>query len=368
MSLPSPEECLHAVQTRDARFDGRFVYGVLSTTIFCRPSCPSRPARPEHLRWFDTPGAAINAGFRPCKRCRPEQTEQSDQILERLSRWLIEHADANPSLDDLAAMGPWSPTQLQKRFKAWLGISPKQLLDATRSEVFKAALKRGMRITDAIMEAGFGSSSRVYGEPLRHLGMSPKSWRSGAAGEQIFFASTDTALGRLMMAATETGVCFAEFGTDDAALLAKLRQEFPNATLRESPARESSELATWLQALSDHLEHDQPRPNVPLDLRGTALQIKVWRFLLGTEIGSRHSYSEVARAIGADKAHRAVASACAANRIAILVPCHRVLSASGSLAGYRWGLARKRALLAQEALAGPALAQATTTQQNVVSD
>lgn len=348
MSLPSPDECLHAVQTRDARYDHRFVYGVVTTVIFCRPSCASRPARPEHLRWFETIDAAVAAGFRPCKRCRPEESERAEQILERVSRWLIEHADSNPSLNDLAALTPWSATQLQKRFKAWLGISPKQLLDAARSDAFKAALKRGMRITDAILEAGFGSSSRVYGEPLRHLGMSPKSWRSGAAGEQIFYASTDTALGKLLMAATAKGVCFAEFGTNDDALLQTLRHEFPNATLLESPARDSTELATWLQALSAHLDHDQPRPSVPLDLRGTALQIKVWRFLLGTEMGSRYSYSEVARAIGAEKAHRAVASACAANRIAILVPCHRVLSASGGLAGYRWGLPRKRALLAQE--------------------
>lgn len=349
MSLPSPDECLHAVQTRDARYDHRFVYGVVTTAIFCRPSCASRPARPEHLRWFETIDAAVAAGFRQCKRCRPEETERAEQILERVSRWLIEHADANPTLSELAAMTPWSATQLQKRFKAWLGISPKQLLDATRNEAFKAALKRGMRITDAILEAGFGSSSRVYGEPLRHLGMSPKSWRRGAAGEQIFYASTDTALGRLMMAATTKGVCFAEFGTNDDALLQTLSQEFPNATLLESPARDSSELGTWLHALSAHLDQDQPRPSVPLDLRGTALQIKVWRFLLGTELGSRYSYSEVARVIGAEKAHRAVASACAANRIAILIPCHRVLSASGGLAGYRWGLPRKRALLAQEA-------------------
>lgn len=349
MTLPSPEECLNAVRSRDARYDGQFVYGVLSTGVYCQPSCRSRPARVENLRWFQTAADAEQAGFRACKRCRPNQTESADQVLERLARWLIEHAESNPGLPELARQSPWSATQLQKRFKAWLGISPKQLLDAARSEAFKAALRQHRRITDAIVEAGFGSSSRVYGEPLRHLGMSPKRWRSGAPGENIFYAATDTVLGRLMMAATDKGVCFAEFGADDATLLAALKQEFPKANLRPSAAIDTPELAQWLHALAQHLDQDQPRPSVPLDLRGTALQIKVWRFLLGTDAGERYSYGEVAKAIGADHAHRAVASACAANRVAILVPCHRVLSANGGLAGYRWGVERKRTLLAREA-------------------
>lgn len=346
-ALPAPEVCLQAVRTRDRACDGRFVYGVLTTGVFCRPSCPSRMPRPEHLRWFADGDAARQAGFRPCKRCRPDQPDEASR-LAAVARHIEAHADEPLPLARLAALAGLSPAHLQRRFRAAFGVSPRQLQDAVRMRTLKGELRRGQPVADAIYTAGFGSPSRVYGEAARHLGMTPSAYRRGGAGETLAYAVRGTALGPLLMAASERGVCFAQFGASAEALLAQLRAEFPRAEVVRSDAEHSPALDAWIDALDAHLSRGAHRPDLPLDLRGTAFQMRVWRFLLGLDEAQVVSYGELARAIDAPSAQRAVASACGANRIAVLVPCHRVLRGDGALGGYRWGLERKRALLDAE--------------------
>jgi AraC family transcriptional regulator of adaptative response/methylated-DNA-[protein]-cysteine methyltransferase len=233
-------------------------------------------------------------------------------------------------------------------FKATFGVTPKQYQDAARSERLKDLLKSSGGVADAIFAAGYGSTSRVYGEASRNVGMTPGAYRAGGAGETITYACRDSALGPLLMAATKRGVCFAQFGKSERALIRQLQQEFPNATLRASTATDAQELDAWVEALNEHLSAGAPRPELPLDLRGTAFQIRVWQFLLHVAEGDVVSYSEVAAGIGKPKAVRAAASACGANSIAVLIPCHRVLRSDGGLGGYRWGTERKRALLDAE--------------------
>lgn len=275
------------------------------------------------------------------------KTETTDDALIALARRLVTRADEPWPLADLAAEFSLSPSTFQRRFTAVIGLSPKALQDAARLGRLKSALKAGSRVTDAILEAGFGSTSRVYGEAQRDLGMTLSAYRAGAAGEVIHWAARETRLGWLAMAATARGVCFAQFGDDADVLRAELASEFPKATLLASDA--DVPLDAWLAALDAHLSRAAPAPALPLDLRGTAFQMRVWRFLQGIPLGETRSYADVAQAIGAPKATRAVGTACGANRVAVLVPCHRVLRGDGALGGYRWGLERKRALLKTEA-------------------
>lgn len=266
--------------------------------------------------------------------------------LIALARNIVARADEPWPLADLAAEFGLSPSALQRRFTSVIGLSPKALQDAARLGRLKSALKAGSRVTDAILEAGFGSTSRVYGEAPRDLGMTLSAYRSGAAGELIHWAVRKSRLGWLAMAATARGVCFAQFGDDADGLRDELAREFPKAARVESAG--SAQLDAWIEALDAHLSRSAPMPDLPLDLRGTAFQMRVWRFLQGIPLGETRSYADVAQAIGAPKATRAVGTACGANRVAVLVPCHRVLRGDGGLGGYRWGLERKRALLAAE--------------------
>lgn len=267
--------------------------------------------------------------------------------MAELARFIAEHADETLPLAKLAERAHLSPSRLQRVFKATFGVSPKKFQQAARGEKFKSLLRSGRDVTEAIFECGYGSTSRVYGAALDHIGMTPSRYRDGGAGETISWACRDTVLGPLMMAATDRGVCFAQFGESSEDLIAQLQREFPNAQLQPVDC-DSAQLDGWIVALNAHLQSRQPRPELPLDLRGTAFQIRVWEFLLSMQGGDVASYAEVADAIGKPRAVRAVASACARNRIAVLVPCHRVLRADGSLGGYRWGSARKRALLDAE--------------------
>ncbi|MEM9208697.1 MAG: Ada metal-binding domain-containing protein, partial [Pseudomonadota bacterium] len=228
-------ERVEAVMARDAAYDGRFFYGVLTTGVYCRPSCKSRRPRPENLRFFLATADAEAAGFRACKRCRPEQLAQETEQLVSLARYIHDHADEKLPLRHLADISGLSSSRLQKSFKKALGVSPKQFQDAARLGALKDALKQGDQITGAIFSAGFGSTSRVYGEASRNLGMTPAAYRSGGAGEQINFACRETALGPLLMAATDRGVCFAQFGDSETALLKQLREEFPAAILQPAP-------------------------------------------------------------------------------------------------------------------------------------
>jgi len=273
-----------------------------------------------------------------------------DDALIAVARTIATRADERWPLADLAAEFGLSPAAFQRRFTAVIGLSPKALQDAARLGRLKSALKAGSRVTDAILEAGFGSTSRVYGEAPRDLGMMLSAYRDGAAGELIHWAVRKTRLGWLAMAATARGVCFAQFGEDADVLRAELASEFPKATLLASDA--DVLLDAWIAALDTHLSRAAPAPTLPLDLRGTAFQMRVWRFLQGIPLGETRSYADVAQAIGAPKATRAVGTACGANRVAVLVPCHRVLRGDGGLGGYRWGLERKRALLDAEGAGG----------------
>jgi len=275
-------------------------------------------------------------------------SKPSSQTLARfieLARYIAAQADQPLTLETLAQRVHLSPSRMQRVFKSIFGVSPKKFQQAARSERFKALLRSGGDITTAIHEAGYGSSSRAYGQAIHGIGMTPKRYRAGGAGETLTWACRDTVLGPILMAATDRGVCFAQFGSDGASLLEKLQSEFPRAQLQAYQGHTGPQLDEWIDALNRYIQNKRPRPDIPLDLQGTAFQIKVWEFLLSLEEGDVISYSELAQGIDRPKAVRAAASACGANRIAVLVPCHRILRADGGLGGYRWGLQRKRALL-----------------------
>lgn len=331
-----------AIARRDAAYDGWFVYAVLTTGVFCRPSCPSRHARPENMRFYAGAAAARSAGFRPCKRCAPEGPGEGER-MEAIARYIAAHADEPLPLADLAARAGLSASHFQRVFTASIGVSPDALRQAARRDRLKDALRAGESIAAATYAAGYGAPSRMYAGA--RLGMAPKAYRAGGAGEHIHYACRESALGPLLMAATEVGVCAVLFGEDEGGLIDQLAAEFPAATLEAAAA---APLDDWMAALDDHLRAGDPRPDLPLDLRGTAFQIRVWRFLTQIPDGETRSYAEVARAIGQPRAARAVGSACGRNRVAVLAPCHRVLRGDGGLGGYRWGEERKRRLLSGE--------------------
>ncbi len=343
------------VVARDASADGAFVYAVKTTRVFCRPACASRTPRRENVTFFATGEEAQAAGYRPCRRCRPlaKGSDPEASLMQAMAAYIDAHADEPLPLARLAEQAGMSPFHFQRRFKAVLGVSPKAYQAAGRLAAFKARLKDGDGVLEAAFDAGYGSTSRVYERVTGGLGMTPSAYRAGGAGETITHAVRDTALGPLMMAATDRGVCFVQFGDDADALLTALRREFPRATLTPAAEDAAAALDAWMAALADHLARGAPRPDLPLDLRGTAFQIKVWRFLMSVKPGEVVSYSELAEGIGAPRAVRAAASACAANRVAVLVPCHRALRADGRLGGYRWGLERKRSLLDAERAEAP---------------
>ena len=342
---------LAAVRTRNRSYDGTFVYGVTTTGIYCRPSCPSRPARAENMVFFDDEAAAQRAGLRACRRCRPGDHQAPSPVaatVRTICRYITDHADEPLTLARLARRSGYSAAHLQRAFKAEIGISPREYQEAVRVLRLKTALRGGETVTEATATAGFGSSSRLHAAAARRLGMSPSAYRAGGAAETLYYACRPTALGLVLMAATERAVAFLEFGASEADLVTRLGAEFPRATLVRSTAEHSAALAAWLTAFDAFLAGGAARPDLPLDIRGTAFQVTVWNFLTSLGDGETLSYAELARRLGMPKAVRAVASACARNRIAVLIPCHRVLRGDGGLGGYRWGLERKTALLAGE--------------------
>lgn len=343
----SDEQMFRAVRERDPAADRCFVYGVMSTGVYCLPSCPSRSASEDNLRFFLEAGSALAAGYRACKRCRPEQALAERQLLEASARSIIDTQEAASVLTRLAAELGISKAASRKRFTRWLGVTPNTLATAARQKALKRALKRGAHVLEAINEAGYGSTRSAY-ESSQRLGMTLSAYRNGAEREHIIFALKETAYGLMLLAATHRGVCFCQFGDSEAALRDELAIEFPHADLEPANHADHTELDIWISALHAHLDETGPRPDVPLDLRGSIFQIRVWRFLLGLDEGETVSYTDVARAVKQPSAARAAASACASNRVAVLVPCHRVLRGDGRLGGYRWGVARKRALLDRE--------------------
>ncbi|GEO00440.1 AraC family transcriptional regulator [Novosphingobium sediminis] len=337
------------VTARDRSADGTFVYAVKTTGVYCRPSCPSRQANRANVSFHETPAAAEAAGFRPCRRCHPAAAQEpAASLMQAMAAYIASHAEEPLTLAHLAEQAGMAPTHFQRAFKAALGVSPREYQAAQRLIRFKQALRDGEGVLEAGLDAGFGSTSRIYDLADGSLGMTPSAYRAGGAGEVITHATRATMLGPLMMAATPRGVCFVQFGESEEALLAGLAAEFPKAHLVRAALAAAAPLDAWMAALAAHLENAAPRPDLPLDLRGTAFQISVWRFLMSVKPGDVVSYSELAEGAGKPRAIRAAASACAANRIAVLIPCHRALRADGSLGGYRWGLDRKRALLDAE--------------------
>lgn len=343
-------EAWAAVTGRDAAYDGRFLYAVRTTGVYCRPSCPSRRPRREHVRFFGSPDAAEAEGYRACKRCgpRPGQPTAIDGAVARALAHLDAHLDEPVPLDALATVAGVSRFHLQRRFKQAVGLSPKQYHDARRMERLRTQLRRGDTVSRATFEAGFGSSRAVYEKAGAALAMSPAAYRRGGAGVRIRYALARTTLGSLLVAATQQGVCSVSFADGEEQLEAALRREFPNAEL----ARDDGDLAAWVDAIVEHIEGVRSRLDVPADLVGTDFQLRVWRALREIPYGTTRSYSEVATAIGQPSAARAVARACATNRVALVVPCHRVVREDGGISGYRWGADRKRRLLERERGAG----------------
>lgn len=344
----SDSEMIKAIQQRDKSYDGKFFYGVITTGVFCLPSCPSKAAKPENIRLLLTLDVAMSAGFRPCKRCQPVKGDLKVQKMIEVVRYIEANFEQKIILSQLGEVASLSPSRLQKIFKNTFGISPKTYQDAIRLQCFKDALKKGTGVTDAIYGAGYGSISRVYGESSRQIGMAPKAYRAGGKGEVIYYATRQTKLGFMLMAATDKGVCYVSLNDEKSALTSQLSDEFPQATLYLSTAQKSTELDDWMLLLDQHINLHAPRPDLPLDIKGTAFQIKVWQFLLSIKEGEVFSYGDLAQRIGSPKAARAVGTACGKNKIAVLIPCHRVLKGDGGLGGYRWGLERKKALLEQE--------------------
>jgi AraC family transcriptional regulator of adaptative response/methylated-DNA-[protein]-cysteine methyltransferase len=339
-----------AVLARDPRCDGQFVFAVSSTGIYCRPSCPSRRPHRERVSFFPSPEGAELAGFRACRRCIPREAQVVDpqlQMAQRICR-IIEANDGEPTT--LAALSEQlgvSTFHLQRTFKSVMGITPRRYAETCRVNKFKQGVRKGEAITNAIYDAGFGSSSRLYERAAAQLGMTPATYGKGGRGAVIKYAIVETQLGRLLVAATNKGVCSVMLGDSDASLEANLLKEFPAAEIR----RDAKPLQTSLKAIIEHLKSRTPHIDLPLDIQATAFQRQVWEQLRAIPYGQTHSYSDVAKAIGQEKAVRAVARACATNPVALVIPCHRVIREDKSLGGYRWGLERKKRLLETEARA-----------------
>jgi AraC family transcriptional regulator of adaptative response/methylated-DNA-[protein]-cysteine methyltransferase len=339
----------NAVQTRDASKDGTFVYGVATTGVYCRPSCASRRPLRKNVRFYATPADAARDGFRACLRCKPDAAgatrERVDARMREAAVRIARDAGLPLSLKTLAEAAGLSPFHFQRRFKAEIGLTPKAFHEAERVRSLKRGLRSAPSVTDAIYDAGFGSSSRVYERVDTRLGMTPTEYRRGGEGLSISHASAKTPLGRVMIGATDRGICFIQFGDDEASLRRQLADEYPKATLAPMPASQRESFAEWMGALGDYLDGRRAALDLPLDVRGTAFQMLVWRYLQAIPHGEVASYAEVARGIGRPDAARAVARACATNRIALAIPCHRVIRGDGELGGYRWGLERKRTLI-----------------------
>jgi AraC family transcriptional regulator of adaptative response/methylated-DNA-[protein]-cysteine methyltransferase len=345
-----------AVLARDADQDGKFVFGVSSTGVYCRPSCPARRPRRENVRFFLAPVAAEKAGYRACLRCRPKAAGGNSRadVVKAICRYIEQHLDGTVSLARLGMVFHQSPFHLQRTFKSVLGITPRAYAESCRMNQLKRNLQAGHSVTRAMYDAGYSSSSRLYERTASQLGMTPDKYRRGAIAAVIRYTLSDSPLGRMLIAATDKGICAINFANSDDELEQGLRHEFPFAVRR----RDDQALAARKRALLVHmngsqlnggkrLRHKLPA-SLPLDIQATAFQRKVWSHLQSIPFGETQSYAEVAKAIGQPTASRAVARACATNRIAVAIPCHRVVREDGDLAGYRWGVERKKSLLDME--------------------
>jgi len=339
------EACWSAILERDDA-DGRFIFAVITTGVYCRPSCPARRPKRENLRLFRTPQAAKRAGFRPCKRCTPDEAASGrgqSEIVARLCR-RIETAEEMPALAELAAEAGLSPFHLHRVFKRQTGVTPKAYMAQVRAGRLRDGLADAGSVTEAIYEAGYGSSSRFYEKADAILGMEPRQYRAGGEGVRMAYAVERCWLGRVLIAFTERGVCAIQFGDGGDELLADLRKRFPKATIEAAGAESAGRVADALAAI----ETPQSAGDLPVEIIGTAFQQRIWSALRDIKPGETASYAEIAQRAGSPKSARAVAGACAANPVAVAIPCHRVIRADGDLSGYRWGVERKRKLLERE--------------------
>lgn len=335
-----------AVKARDAHADSTFVFAVQTTGVFCRPSCPSRRAKPENVRFFDTPDLALAAGFRPCLRCNPtgQSAAEANAVLIAEACRIIEAADTPIPLDDLAKRIGLSAHYFHRQFKAITGLTPKAWQDAHRARQMRSELQGGGKVTQAIYASGYNSSSRFYEGAAERLGMTPSAYRAGGRDADIRFAVAACSLGAILIAESARGICAITLGDDPEVLVHDLQDRFPNARLIGANADFDRRVAEVVGLV----EQPQLGHSLPLDLRGTAFQERVWQALLQVPAGKTISYAELARQIGSPRAVRAVAQACGQNRLAVAVPCHRVVRTDGDISGYRWGVERKRRLLARE--------------------
>jgi AraC family transcriptional regulator, regulatory protein of adaptative response / methylated-DNA-[protein]-cysteine methyltransferase len=351
------EACWTAVLKKDRSQDGRFFFGVMTTGVYCRPGCAARTPRRQNVRFYRSTAEAEADGLRACLRCRPASRD-ADPNAERI-RKLCEYIRAHNSngealsLDRLSRQAGLSPFHLQRTFKAAVGITPKQFVERCRMETLKTKLRESDSVTAAVYDAGYGSSSRVYERSDSYLGMTPQAYRRGAKGVVISYAAIQTRLGHLMLGATDRGLCFLQFGDSAEELLDMLRAEYPAATLEATPTPYPQQFELWMKSLSRYLRGEQAALDLPLDVRATAFQMKVWKYLQSIPAGATESYAHIAAATGNAKASRAVARACASNPVAIVIPCHRVIRGDGDLGGYKWGIHRKHALLENESRARP---------------
>jgi AraC family transcriptional regulator, regulatory protein of adaptative response / methylated-DNA-[protein]-cysteine methyltransferase len=333
-----------SILSRDLAADGRFVYAVTTTGIYCRPTCPSRRPRPEHVLYFGSGQEASRAGYRACRRCRPDEpVSPAIARVERVRRWIETHGDDTPVLSKLSRIAGLSPWHLQRSFSRLYGVSPREYAAARRVERLKVALQSGAKSADAVYEAGYGSPSRAYEAAAGALGMTPRAYREGGDDSEIRYAIASSGVGRVLVASTLRGLCRVALGDNDAELTASLAREFPHAHV----VRDDDGLERTMRVVIG-MANGQRARDIPLDVRGTVFQQRVWKALRQIPRGTTKTYAEVAADIGRPSAARAVARACATNPLALVVPCHRVVPAAGGLGGYRWGTTRKARLLQQE--------------------
>jgi AraC family transcriptional regulator of adaptative response/methylated-DNA-[protein]-cysteine methyltransferase len=338
------EQYWEAVVRRDRQARGRFVYAVKSTGIYCVPGCPSRQPRRQQVAFFADPWQAEQQGFRPCQRCRPGQVHSHIQLVQQVCQYIEAHIEEEHTLTSLAEQTAISSFHLQKVFTQVMGASPRAYIEQQRLAKLKAELRNGRDVTSSIYAAGYNSSSQVYEHAADQLGMTPGTYRRGGRNVQIQYTISDSPLGMLLVAATPQGICSITLGDSEAELLAGLQKEFPAATIES----ESERLTSWVEVILQHLQGNEQTLTLPLDLQASAFQLQVWQALRQIPYGETRSYQDIARQLGDAKKARAVARACASNRVALVIPCHRVVRGNGEPGGYRWGVERKKQLLHQE--------------------
>jgi len=346
MQATNPAELWDAVVARNRKFDGALFYAVTSTRIYCRPSCPSRRPKPENVQFFFDPDSAEQAGFRACKRCHPRQQSGAGklQLVRNVCRAVESNVDSPLPMKQLSAELKMQPAMLDRAFKQSTGITIKQYAEARRLSLFKTALRFRQDVTSAIYEAGYNSSSRIYEHSNAKLGMTPAAYSKGGNGARIRYAIAPYSVGKALLAVTDKGVCSVKLGDDPQRLVRELEGEYPKAELIHA----DGDLGEWMSNLLRRLEGEVDLPELPMDVRATAFQKRVYDQLKCIPAGETRTYSQIAKTLGGESGRRAVARACATNNLAVLIPCHRVVRSDGGMGGYRWGIPRKEALLADE--------------------